>query len=301
MSIVGEIKDSFKNGSVLTRLIYINIGVFLFIRLVQLFLVLSGHTPKAIDILVNFFAVPSALEMLLIRFWTPITYMFTHYDFFHLLFNILFLYWFGKLFMSLITPRLLLRVYILGGLTGALFYYLGLNFVPAFNAHVGYNEMIGASGSVMAILFSTAVFQPNFSVLFMFIGQVRLKYVALVAFIIDLLVSLPQLTNTGGILAHLGGSAFGVVFGLLLLNGKIQTNTLSITPTSSWKPFWQKKSKLNVSHKRALTDMEYNAIKVRRQKEVDRILEKIKNSGYESLSESEKKTLFEASKDSNFQ
>ncbi len=299
MTILSEIKDSFKNGSVLTRLIYVNIGVFLFIRLVQLVMVLSGNSPDAISSLISFLAVPSALEMLLTRFWTPFTYMFTHFEFIHLLFNILYLYWFGKLFMSLITPRLLLKVYVLGGLSGALLYYLGLNFIPSFKA-LGYSEMIGASGSVMAVLMAVSIYRPNYSILLMFIGPVRLKYIALVAFILDL-ISIPALCNTGGHLAHLGGGAFGLVYALMLLKGHISVGTLTTSKPKNNRYFWQKKSKLNVSHKKPLTDLEYNAIKVRRQKEVDRILEKIKNSGYASLSESEKKMLFEASKDSNFQ
>lgn len=297
MSIISEIKDSFRNGSILTRLIYINIAVFLLIRMVQLFMVLGGNSPGNIGSLISMLAVPSAIEMLLMRFWTPFTYMFVHFDFIHLLFNILYLYWFGKLFMSLITPRLLLKVYVLGGLSGALLYYLGINLIPAFNVN---SEMIGASGSVMAIMMAVAIYRPNHSILLLFFGEVRLKYIALIAIILDL-ISIPALSNTGGHLAHLGGSAFGLVFGLMLLKGQISIGLLTnVTKSKSGWQFWQKKSNMNVSHKRPLTDLEYNAIKVRRQNEVDRILEKIKTSGYESLSESEKKTLFEASKDSNF-
>jgi len=266
--------------------------------MVQLFMVLGGNSADGISALVSMLAVPSALEFLLTRFWTPFTYMFVHFDFIHLLFNMLYLYWFGKLFIALVTPRLLLKVYILGGLSGALLYYLGTNLIPAFNVN---SEMIGASGSVMAIMVTVAIYRPNHSILLLFFGEVRLKYIALIAIILDL-ISIPALSNTGGHLAHLGGSALGLVFGLMLLKGQITIGSLTtLTKPKSGNYFWQKKSNMNVLHKRALTDLEYNTIKVRRQKEVDSILEKIKNSGYESLSESEKKTLFEASKDSNFQ
>ncbi len=299
MSVLTEIKDSFKNGSVLTRLIYINIGVFLFFRFVQLFMVLSGNPSGSIKTIISFVAVPSVFEILVVRFWTPFTYMFVQFDFFHLIFNILYLYWFGRIFMDIIGAGSLLKVYVLGGLTGALVYYMGVNLVPAFYPSTGYAEMIGASGSVMAILLAVAVYRPNYSLNLLFIGNVRLKYIALVAFIIDL-ISIPGLNNTGGHLAHLGGSAFGLLYGLFLLKGNISTIKYTKQKNTSWKPFWQKKTNLNVSHRRPLSDMEYNALKVRRQKEVDQILEKIKKSGYESLSGSEKKTLFEASKDSNF-
>ena len=293
MSISSEIKDSFRYGSVLTKLIYVNIALFLIIRMVQLFLVLGSGREASVGGLVSFLSIPSAPSALILKPWTLITYMFAHYDFIHLLFNVLYIYWFGRIFMDIIGERLLLRVYVLGGLSGALLYMISYNVVPAFKSFYGYSEMLGASASAMAILFTVAMYRPDFRINLMFIGAVRMKYVALVALLLDL-ISISNMSNTGGHIAHIGGAAFGLVFGRMLLLGKI---SFPKGEKSSWSFSFGKKSKMNVSHKRPLTDMEYNAIKTQRKHDVDRILDKIKQSGYDSLSKEEKKTLFDASKD----
>ena len=296
MSITSEIKDSFKYGSVLTKLIYVNIALFLVIRMVQLFMVIGGKQGVSIDPFVSFLSVPSAPAALILKPWTIVTYMFAHYDFIHLLFNVLYIYWFGRIFMDIIGERLLLRVYLLGGFSGALLYIISYNIVPAFNNFYGYSEMLGASASAMAILFAVAMYRPDFRINLMFIGAVRLKYIAMVALLLDL-ISISNMSNTGGHIAHIGGAAFGLIFGRMLLLGKI---SFPKGEKSQWNLSFGKKSKMNVSHKRPLTDMEYNVIKTQRKHDVDRILEKIKQSGYDSLSKDEKKTLFDASKDNNF-
>ena len=296
MSISSEIKDSFKYGSVLTKLIYVNIAIFLIIRMVRLVMVLGGKPTDSIDHFISFLRIPSDPMHLLLRPWTIVTYMFVHYDFFHLLFNVLYIYWFGRIFMEIIGERLLLRVYLLGGLSGALLYMISYNIVPAFKSIYGYSEMLGASASAMAILFAVAMYRPDFRVNLMFIGPVRMKYIALVALLIDL-ISISNMNNTGGHIAHIGGATFGLIFGRMLLLGKISYPN---EKKSKWNFSFGRKNKMNISHKRPLTDMEYNAIKNQRKRDIDSILEKIKHSGYDSLSKEEKKTLFDASKDNNF-
>lgn len=307
MSIVQEIRSSFKQGSILTRLIYINIGVFLIFRLLQLFMLLGGAASEAIVGWLHFFSVPSEPARLLQQPWTLLTYMFLHFDFLHLLFNVLYLYWFGRLFLHYIGPGPFLKTYVLGGLAGAVFYLVSYNLLPAFSAYFGSSFLLGASASAMAILFALARYRPEATITLLFFGEVRLKYVALVALLIDL-ISIPTLNNTGGHLAHLGGAAAGLWLGYvwslkgLPAQGRpagttFSDETYSTPRKSSFRWPFGKKSKLSVAHKRPLSDLEYNAIKIRRQQELDRILEKIKQSGYESLSSAEKKTLFEASKD----
>jgi membrane associated rhomboid family serine protease len=293
MSISQEIKDSFKCGSVFTKLIYVNIAVFLLIILIQLVIGLSGMQ-TTVDAFVNYLSVPSSPAKLLRKPWTLITYMFTHKDFIHLLFNILYIYWFSRIFVEIADKRLLLRVYLLGGLSGAALYIISFNLIPAFARIYGYSEMIGASASAMAILFTVARMQPDFKVNLLFFGPVKLKYIALMALILDL-ISISNMSNTGGHIAHIGGALFGLIFGKMLLDGKIKPPTKN--PVINFQ--FPKKKKLTVAYKRPLTDMEYNAIRAKRRNEVDRILEKIKQSGYDSLSKEEKKMLFEASKDDN--
>lgn len=300
MSIINEIKESFRHGTILTRLIYINIGVFLAFRFLQLFMLLSGFSPDTVQPWLAFFSIPAEPVRLLTHPWTPLTYMFLHFDFLHLLFNVLYLYWFGRLFLQIIGPGPFLKTYIIGGLSGALMYFLAFNFLPAFYSSFNSSILMGASASAMAILFAVARYQPDFSVYLVLIGPVRLKYIALFALIIDL-ISISNLSNTGGHLAHLGGAAVGLWLGWQWATKGAPVHKMSTSQhgKSSKGPIWpfKKKSQLSVTHKRPMSDLEYNALKIRRQKQVDQILEKIKVSGYDSLSATEKKTLFEASKE----
>lgn len=295
MSIPQEIKDSFRYGSILTKLIYVNIAVFLLFKFIQLFMVLGTGATSAIDSWFYIFSVPSDPNLLILQPWSLFSYMFLHQGFLHLLFNILYLYWFGKLFLQFIDSRWMLRLYLLGGLAGGVFYVMAFNLIPGFVAYSKNSTMLGASASVMAILFSVSAYQPNYTLQLPFIGEVKLKYVALVAFLLDI-ISISNLENTGGHLAHVGGALIGLYFGRRWASRGIPAIPKKEKKKAGFS-WLQKKSNLTVTHKRSLSDLEYNTIKVQRQKEVDRILEKIKHSGYDSLSANEKKILFDASKD----
>lgn len=297
MSIWTEIKESFRQGSTLTKLIYINTGVFVVIKLLQLVLLLSGAGLGYSGIIINWLSVPSDPVLLLVRPWTLITYMFLHYDFFHVLFNLLYLFWFGRLFVQLVDVNKLLTVYIWGGLAGAALFLLSFNLLPAFHPGSGSSSLLGASAAVMAILFAVARLRPNFSVYLFLIGPVKLKYLALGAFIIDL-ISIPGMNNTGGHLAHIGGALVGLYYGWKLSEGKIKGNFFD-NLVGRTEGMFKRKSNLRVTHSRPMNDMEYNANKIKRQKELDRILEKIKQSGYDSLSKEEKQMLFNASQEDN--
>ncbi|MCG8580336.1 MAG: rhomboid family intramembrane serine protease [Bacteroidales bacterium] len=295
MGILDEIKQSYRQGGALTRLIYINVGVFVAIRLLQVFFSFSSGSASVNDYpLLQWLSVSADLSALLFKPWTVLTYMFVHYDFLHILFNMLYLYWFGRIFLEFLNPRQLLGVYFLGGFSGVVFYLLSYNLIPVLIPQVPVVLLMGASGSVMAILFAIARYAPNHKIHLLFFGAVSLKYVALVALILDL-ISISALSNTGGHFTHLGGAAFGFIYGGQISSGKDVTlgfNRMMDGLANIFKP----KSKLKVTHKRAMTDMEFNARKINKQKEVDRILDKIKVSGYDSLSKEEKQTLFDASK-----
>lgn len=291
MSIVEEIKQSYRQGGALTRLIYINIGVFITVRLLQVFLSLS--TGSIDSPLLAWISVPSDPMNLIFKPWTLLTYMFVHYDFFHILINLLWLYWFGRLFLEFLNPRQLLGVYFMGGLSGALIYLLAYNLIPILYTNYPSSILLGASASVMAILFTIARLKADYQINLMFIGPVKLKYIALFALILDL-VSISSLSNTGGHLAHLGGAAFGFLYAGSLIKGKDMTIGFN-RGMDGLVSLFSRKSKMKVTHRRPVSDMEYNKRVVANQKEVDRILEKIKASGYDSLSSAEKKTLFEAS------
>lgn len=293
MAIFHEIKESYRSGGLLIRLIYINLTVFVALRLLMGFYSFSDSGAASFPLL-EWVSVPADLNLLLSRPWTLFTYMFVHFDFLHILFNLLCLYWFGRLFLHHFTSRQLWTVYWTGGAAGALLYLVAFNLIPALQHNS--SILMGASASSLAILFAVARYAPNDRITLVFIGEVSLKYIALVYFIIDL-ISIPTLANTGGHLAHLGGALAGLIWGSYAVR-----KTHSAKPggplfsmiTTRLRP----RAKMEVKHRRPLTDMEYNQIKNQRQREVDRILEKIKASGYDSLSSAEKKMLFDASKES---
>jgi membrane associated rhomboid family serine protease len=292
MDILSDIKRTFKHGSALTRLIYINLGVFLLVQIIGVVLFLSGQP----NLIPDWLSVPSNISELIKRPWTPVTYMFLHTGFIHLLFNILGLYWFGKLFLYRLEGDKLLGVYLMGGLSGAVFYLISYNIFPVFESVNGL--LLGASASVFAILVAIAVYDPNNEIHLSFIGSFQLKYVAL--FYVLLSVIGISATNPGGNIAHLGGAAWGWFYISQLRKGKDRgsglvrmLDKLSITIQNWFKP----KNNLTITFKQTpRDDYEYNRLKKAEQEEINRILEKIAKSGYDSLSKSEKELLFKQGK-----
>ena len=296
MGIVEEIKMSYRKGGIVTKLIYINIIVFVTIRLIQAFFSFSnGLTTQSDYPLLNWISVPADPLQLVLKPWTLLSYMFVHYEFLHILFNLLCLYWFGRVFLTFFSERKLLQLYIIGGVFGAVAFLIGYNFIPILYRMAPSSMLMGASASVLAILFAAARYAPNYRLNLVQIGEVRLKYIALIYFIIDL-ISIPTLANTGGHLAHLGGALAGLIMGYHWTKQGVQ-RAREPELSTIFSSIFTKKSKMKVTHRRPLTDMEYNAIKTNRQREVDRILDKVKASGYDSLSKEEKKTLFDASQE----
>jgi membrane associated rhomboid family serine protease len=290
MDIVQDIKDSFKKGNNLTRLIYINIGVFLLIHIVAIFLHLFNNGEMIYKFL-PYLAVPADFSVLMGRPWTLFSYMFLHKDFFHLLFNLLWLYWFGKIFLEYIDEKRLLNVYLLGGLSGAVFFILSYNLFPGLKESLPGSIALGASASVMAIVVAIAVFAPQHYIYIMFLGPVRIAYVALVGFILSSLVDFS--VNTGGKIAHIGGALMGYLFALQYKEGKDISQWFGRILDLVFYFFrTTRKKKMKVTYKKPSNDIEYKSQVVEKQKEVDRILDKISVSGYDSLSKSEKETLF---------
>jgi len=286
MAIWEEIKTSFKEGSYLTRLIYINIAVFVIVQLWNVLMFLSAGEMFSIA---SFLTLPADISQLIWRPWTLISYMFLHEGFLHLLFNILWLFWFGKMFLEYFTEKKLLSVYLLGGLSGGLLYILAYNVFPAFANALPYSSALGASASVMAIVFAVAFYVPNRILHFFFI-EVKLKYIAWFLVGLDIL-SIPW-GNAGGHIAHLGGALFGYLFIMEYKKGNLITKPFDKLIESIFSLF-KASPKIKVSYKNTGNkDYDYNAKKKASQKEIDKILEKIAKSGYSSLSKEEKEWLF---------
>ena len=170
------------------------------------------------------------------------------------------------------------------------------NVFPYFSDAVYSSYLLGASASVLAIVVATAVREPEYTVQFMFIGAVRLKYVALFMVALDLLFMTSE--NAGGHIAHLGGALAGWWFASGLSCGHDVTKWINAVFDflgGKWKPA-PRKPKMNVHYSDKQKDYDYNARKKQRSDEIDRILDKLRKSGYGSLTEEEKKSLFDASK-----
>ena len=291
MSIIDEIKKSFKSGSVLTKLIYVNLAVFLAVRIIGVFIsLLQINTGFS---LVTWLAVPADINNLIFKPWTVFTYMFLHQDFLHILFNMLWLYWFGQIFLTRFDNKKLLSVYIVGGLAGAALFILSFNVFPLFSQAVPVSIALGASASVMAIVIAISVYIPNHKIHLMFFGPVALKYIAVFSIILDVL-SIAS-SNAGGHIAHLGGALFGYLYISQLRKGKNITKGFDRFMDKVFS-FFKPREKFKVTYKRSMTDYEYNQSKATKQANIDTILDKIAKSGYDSLSKKEKEILFKNSK-----
>lgn len=289
MNLLDEIRESFRKGSTLTRLIYINLAVFLVIRIVNVFYFLAAAEFPFLDWL----ALPADFTLLASRPWTLFTYMFLHSDFLHILFNLLWLYWMGQIFLAYFDQAKLLALYLLGGLAGGLFYVLGYNFFPVFAESITQSRLLGASASVIAIVTALAVHAPNHSLHLLFIGPVKIKYIAL--FSVLLYVIGISSSNAGGNLAHLGGAFWGVVYILQLRRGFDPSRGITWLSNRVRKLF-APRPKVKVTYRKPVNDMEYNRMKNQEQERMNQILEKISKSGYGSLSKEEKEILFKMGK-----
>lgn len=297
--ILDDLKRTFRQGNIVVRLIYINVAVFVFGLLLA---VVLGLFNIDINYLLRDLYLPADLLQLLRRPWTLITYMFMHAGIWHLLGNMLWLYWFGKLFLYFFSSKHLRGLYVVGGLAGALLYIVAYNLFPAFSTQLYSATLVGASASVLAIAIATAVREPDFRINLMLIGPVKLKYFALFIVLFDVLYV--ESDNAGGHLAHLGGALAGWWFVRGLGQGYDVTHWVNVCIDAVGGLFHKRerkprkpKMKVHVNNARGnrAADYEYNARKKTQSDEVDRILEKLKKSGYSSLSEEEKRKLFEAS------
>lgn len=292
MGLWDDIKATFRNGNSLTRLIYVNIAVFLFITITGIIGFLLNNT-EIVNQTIRFLSVPSSLQTLLVRPWTLITYMFTHKELLHILVNLLWLYWFGKIFLEYLDQKKLVAVYLLGGIAGGFTYVISYNIFPAFQGIVGESiPLLGASASVMAIVVAIAVYVPDYTVYLFLLGKVKIKYIALGIFIFTSVMDFS--VNSGGKLAHIGGAVLGYFYTLSYRQGHDfgkGINKIFDFFVTLLKP----RKKLKVTHKKVADEYEYNKTKAEHQKEINKILDKISKGGYDSLTKAEKDTLFRES------
>lgn len=290
MPFFDEQRHRFQHDSMLKNLLYINIAIFVVVQLVILTLRLFNVTA---DYVIRYAELPSSIGILWQQPWTLITYMFLHVDFWHLLFNMLCLYWFGQLYLLYFSQKQLFSLYLIGGWTGAFFYIVAYNIFPYFDLVKYHSFLLGASASIMAIIVAVATHVPNFEVPLWLLGRIKLKYIAIFAVTISVLGI--SSNNAGGEFAHLGGALVGFLFAKRFHAGKDITKWLNQFIDMIMTLFKPKPKKFKITQSRPKPDAYYNKKTFDQEKEMDRILEKIKRSGYDSLSADEKKTLFDRS------
>jgi len=290
MGIWEELKANFKQGSNLTKLLYINGAVFIIIKIIDVFATLSGNNIFVTQV-IGYLAVPAFLPSLAEKFWTPITYMFLHEGLFHIIFNLLWLSWLGKIFLQYLDQRKLVAVYVLGGLSGAIFYIAFFNIFPTFSGVLTDSVALGASASVMAIVVAIATWVPEYEMQFLILGRIRLKYLAIIVFLVTSVFDFS--INTGGKIAHIGGALFGFLYAISLRKGFDMGKGINRI-IDFFVTILRPGRRMKVTYKSAKprNDYDYNALKAEHQAEINRILDKISKGGYDSLTKEEKEKLF---------
>lgn len=316
-SVWEDVKREFSYGNMVTQLIIVNVAVFVAMGLasVLLFVAVDPEQFSYRD-LQELFSISDSFWYNLKHPWVLITHMFLHAGFMHILFNMLILYWFGRIAGDFLGNQRILPIYLLGGLAGALAYFLSAQLgLSAIGGHA-----LGASAAVLAILVAAATTAPNYYMNLLFIGAVKLKYIAAVIVLINLFSVAQFSANTGGSIAHLGGAAFGWFFVFLLRQGtdlaqpvnafseyisnffkalfgdKKEEPTATADTKKRPRPYAAFKKATKQKYKKS-TRGNASSDNISRQERVDAILDKIKQSGYDSLSLEEKEYLFNASKE----
>jgi membrane associated rhomboid family serine protease len=289
-----EIRNSFRDGDALNRLILINLGVFLLYYILKILGNLFQASPEYYFI--QWTALPSNLSVLITRPWTLFTYMFLHQGFMHILFNMLILFFTGRIFMEYMGGRKLLSIYLLGGLAGGLLYVIFYNIFPGFQEQLATSNNRGASAGVMAVLIGAATYAPRYPVKLFFVLNVEFRWVALMLLFTDL-INLGDGNNMGGHIAHLGGAALGYIAVSRYKNGNDITEGFSkfMDNIANW---FKPRPKIRKVYSKAGNNRhDYNERKAQNQERMNDILDKINRSGYDSLTKDEKDYLFKIGKD----
>ena len=283
--IIEDFKNAWnKENNGLIKIILINVIVFVSMSILEVFITLSGFG-ELFNLFLNKLMLPASLKVFIFQPWSLLTYFFLHMNFMHILWNMLFLYWFGKIIHENIGNNAVISLYIIGGIIGGLSYMALFNIIPYYDNRVSESLMLGASAGVFSVVVGSATLLPNYTFYLLFLGPFRIKYIAL----FYVLLSFFDVTgsNAGGEIAHLGGALMGYLYIRQLQNGvnmgKGIIDILNIFNKNK-KEVISKEEKTNEIKKDISQD------------EIDKILDKISDSGYKSLSNNEKEKLFNASK-----
>lgn len=305
---MNTIIDDFKNAwhkpnNGLSQLIIINVAVFVILGILAVISSIIGVDTIFI-LAYKQFTIPASIAEFLTRPWTIITYSFAHSfnNLWHIIMNMLVLYWFGRVFVDFLGAQKLINLYVMGAIAGGATYLLVYNLIPYYSERIDmFDGMVGASAAVYAITVATATYWPEHKFYLMFFGPVKIIYIAAFVIISSLLGTIGP--NAGGNLAHLGGALIGFIYAKQLTKG-IEMGTWVFKSMEFIKSFFVKRPTIKVSHrqkksssKKSTKSSDSGAKNANfSQAEIDKILDKISEKGYDSLSKDEKEKLFNASK-----
>ncbi|MFL9842811.1 rhomboid family intramembrane serine protease [Flavobacterium rhizosphaerae] len=301
MGIIDDLKMEYRVGGITQRLIFWNVGLFVIPLIVFSLLKLGGIYLPALDWNIggtqNWFSLSSNPADLLWKPWSLITYAFLHASFGHIFFNMIMLYFSGRLFLTFFTQKQLFGVYILSAIFSGLIFIAGYQFIPMLRG--ASSPMVGASAAIMAILFATVVYAPYYPVRLLLIGTVKLWYIAAFFLAIDMINA--SVSNYGGHIAHLAGALFGFVYIKLLQNGTDLSTGVTVVIDFFANLFKPKKyTPFKTVHRNTTPAKGRTAASAKpkdlTQQQIDDILDKISKSGYDSLTKEEKEFLFKMSK-----
>ena len=270
-----KISSEFKLSSNLNKIIYLNIIFFVIIKVCSsIFFLFEINTNEFF----NKLYLPAEINLIKLQPWSIFSFMFIHLNFVHLIFNMLWLYFIGNIFLQWLDEKQLIFIYLLGGISGGLFFVLCYNYIPLLQKNIENTLALGASASIFAIMMAITIYKPDHKIQIPFIQKIKLKNIT-IFLTIYYIVSLSG-GNTGGYLAHIGGGIFSFIYMKQLDTSKI------------FKSIFKNSSKFNEKD----SDYIYNQKQNKKNKEIDIILEKISKSGYKSLNKKEKEILFKSSK-----
>lgn len=315
-SIWEDIKREFSYGNMVTRLVIVNVAFFIVINLLWVVLRLSQayETPEVYYTIRNFFLMSSSWWHNLTHPWVLVTSMFAHEDFWHIIFNMLFLYWFGRIVGDFIGDQRLLPLYLLGGLAGNVAFFLSANLLAYGGGATHF--ALGASGAVMAIVLAAGLIAPEYQMRLLLLGDVKLKYIVGALVLIDV-IGIGSDINTGGHFAHLGGALMGWFYVRQLRSGNDwaepinnflerimgffqrrgpQPSRPERGPRVAYRnPERKRTAREGAAPREAGNTGSGSGGALSYQEQLDAILDKIKETGYDSLSREEKEFLFNAS------
>jgi membrane associated rhomboid family serine protease len=297
-SVIKDIRYELTRGNTLTKIILINCAVFIALLLAKIIITtVNGGDSNIYYLFTNWITLPTSFGQLMYQPWSLFTYSFVHEGLIHILFNMLLLYWFGAIAGDLIGDRRIFPIYFYGAFFGGLFAVLCLYIFPI--GSISGFMVPGSSASVMAILFAAATLAPDYMMRLILIGSVRIKYIVLVLLFINV-ISISASTNIGNSLTHIGGALTGFLFIVILRTGR----------DPSW--IFHRKNRNTVIKKRRKNEKSkiisiFDTVKkhelkaqfnkdIRSEYKLDLILEKIKKTGKESLTEEELNFLEKISK-----